>query len=239
MGRASAAHALLAGWAALAAPAAADPGKASAAATAGNGTAAHTDAWDAAGARPDDDAVTACLSCHLDEAGRLDIVGVAALSALPPEWPFLFEDQFDLDGDGVAGRMRFVSGADGPMSAKFGQALAAARFEDFARIAGAAHDIDLSGPGVMDRLEAAFEARSPAPVSPFASPSDLARFEAEGCARCHVTRSFDHAGQRLMPLSDFLLHDLGEGPRRTAPLWGCPDCVRGPAPHPEPGPALP
>jgi hypothetical protein len=36
-----------------------------------------------------------------------------------------------------------------------------------------------------------------------------------------------------MPLSDFLLHDLGDGPKRTAPLWGCPECLDA-AGHPQP-----
>ncbi len=184
-----------------------------------------------AGAGPVEDAVAECLSCHVDEVGRLDIVGLRALSALPPEWPFLFEDTYDLDNDGIAGTMRFVSGRDGPMSAKFGQSLAAARFQDFAHIAAAAHDIDLSAPGTMARLQAAFQARSPDPVSPFRTAEEIAAFEARGCASCHVTRSFTFEGQTLMPLSDFLLHDLGDGPRRTAPLWGCRGCIAA-DPHP-------
>ncbi|MEM7694167.1 MAG: hypothetical protein AAF318_06935 [Pseudomonadota bacterium] len=182
-------------------------------------------------------AVRQCLSCHVDGAGTLDIVGVSALSALPEEWQFLFEDAFDLDGDGVAGRMRFVSGKGRPLAAKYGKSLAAARFEDFALIAAAVHDIDLSAPGVMDALSAAFEARSPAPTDPLADAAVRAQFEARGCARCHVTRTFTHAGVTYRPLSDFLLHEMAGGPRRTAPLWGCPSCVTAPA-HAAPG-ALP
>lgn len=177
-----------------------------------------------------DKAISQCLTCHVTPSGQLDIVGVRALSALPPEWPFLYEDAFDLDGDGVSGRIRYVSGDPVPLVAKFGKSLAAARFEDFAQIAGAAHDIDLSTPGLMAQLKSAFEHRSPAPTPSFATPTDQARFEAQGCARCHVTESFRFEGRQVMPLSDFLLHDLGDGPRRTAPLWGCPDCVAR-APH--------
>ncbi|MEL6550298.1 MAG: hypothetical protein AAFQ54_08620 [Pseudomonadota bacterium] len=171
------------------------------------------------------DPVAQCLSCHVTDDGTLDIVGLKALSALPEEWQFVFEDAFDLDADGIAGRMRFVSGADGPQAAKFGQSLAAGRFEDFAALAGAAHDVDLSEPGTTAKVRAAFEALSPAPVSPFANQADQAAFEARGCADCHTTQSFDFEGQDVMPLSDFLLHETDEGPRRTAPLWGCRSCL--------------
>lgn len=174
--------------------------------------------------------VARCLSCHLQPNGQIDITGVRALQALPPEWPLLHEDAFDLDGDGVAGVAQHVSGEDGPLIARWGANLAAARFEDFARIAGAAHGIPVEAPGVLDALRAAFEARSPAPVSPFASAADLERFRARGCNRCHVTDTYQADGETVMPLSDFLLHDLGDGPRRTRPLWGCPDCVRA-TPH--------
>lgn len=174
-------------------------------------------------------AVEQCLSCHVDADGALDIVGVEALLALPQEWQFVFEDEFDLDGDGIAGRMRFVSGKRGPMSAKYGKSLAAARFEDFALIAAAAHAIDLSGDGVMAALEAAFAARSPDPTIPFEDDAARRRFEARGCASCHVTETFEHEGVTYMPLSDFLLHDMAGGPRRTAPLWGCPQCIDAPA----------
>ncbi|MEL6587686.1 MAG: hypothetical protein AAFY65_06570 [Pseudomonadota bacterium] len=176
-------------------------------------------------------AVEQCLSCHLQDDGQIDIVGIQALTALPSEWQFLFEDEFDLDGDGIAGRIRFVSGDEGPMIAKFGKSLAAARFADFALIAGAAHDIDLSEPMTLATLEAAFEARSPKPQWPFSDATAQARFEARGCAGCHVTQTFQMEGQTYMPLSDFLLHDLGDGLRRTAPLWGCPSCVTDAAPH--------
>lgn len=180
------------------------------------------------------DAVTECLACHVsEEDGPLDIIGIRALSGLPEEWQFLFEDAYDLDGDGVAGAMRYVSGKDGALAAKFGQSLAAARFEDFALIAGAAHDIDLSGPDIIATLEAVFEARSPEPTIPFVDDEARARFEARGCAQCHVTRTYEFEGKTYMPLSDFLMHDLGEGNglRRTAPLWGCEDCTTDPAPH--------
>ncbi|MEL6920848.1 MAG: hypothetical protein AAFO77_07450 [Pseudomonadota bacterium] len=172
-------------------------------------------------------AVEQCLSCHLDDQGALDIVGVRALSRLPDEWQFLFEDEFDLDGDGVAGRIQFVSGGKWPLAAKFGQSLAAARFEDFALIAAAAHGVNLSAPNIIDEIEAAFEARSPAPTVPFVDDEAMRRFEVRGCAACHVTRTFEFDGETYMPLSDFLLHDLGdgEGLKRTAPLWGCPACV--------------
>ncbi|MEL7126111.1 MAG: hypothetical protein AAGK30_07770 [Pseudomonadota bacterium] len=179
-------------------------------------------------------AIEQCLSCHLQEDGQIDIVGVRALSGLPVEWPFLFEDAYDLDGDGIAGRIRFVSGDSGPMIAKYGKSLAAARFADFARIAGAAHGVDLSAPGVLDALETAFEVRSPEPHWPFPDPGTQARFEARGCAGCHVTETFELDGRTYMPLSDFLLHDLGQGLRRTAPLWGCRDCLDAADPHPTP-----
>ncbi|MEO1732568.1 MAG: hypothetical protein AAFR45_02910 [Pseudomonadota bacterium] len=177
------------------------------------------------------DPVQRCLSCHLTDDGGLNIVGIRALSALPSEWPYLFEDAFDLDGDGIAGRMRYVSAADGPLAAKFGQTLAAARFEDFALIAGAAHDIDLTAPGSLAAVQAAFETLSPVPSTPFPDRAAQTRFEARGCARCHVTETFEFKGRSYMPLSDFLLHDLGDGPRRTAPLWGCSTCVLQKDPH--------
>ena len=173
--------------------------------------------------------VAQCLSCHLTAAGEIDIVGLTALEGLPEEWPFLFEDAFDLDGDGIAGVMRFVSGADGPRAGVFGEALAAGRFEDFAKIAAGVHGIPIRDAAEMARIRAAFEALSPDPGRP--DPAALARFEARGCASCHVTRRFEHAGRTYMPLSDFLLHDLGDGPKRTAPLWGCPGCLSAPG-HP-------
>lgn len=166
-----------------------------------------------------------CLSCHLTPDDSIDIVGLSAIDALPPEWPFLFEDAFDLDGDGVAGKLRMVSGGGQPLIAKYGRELAAGRFADFALIAGAAHDIVVTDPITLDVIEAAFLARSPAPVSPFETEAALRAFEARGCASCHVTRSFTFEGQKVMPLSDFLLHDMGEGPKRTAPLWACKACV--------------
>jgi len=187
--------------------------------------------------------VAQCLSCHLTASGEIDIVGLSALEGLPEEWPFLFEDAFDLDGDGIAGAMRFVSGAEGPRAGLFGAALAAGRFEDFAKIAAGAHGIPIRDAAGMARIRAAFEALSPDPGPP--DPAALARFEARGCAACHVTRRFEHAGRSYMPLSDFLLHDLGDGPRRTAPLWGCPDCLAAPdharpaGPRPAAGRAAP
>lgn len=169
--------------------------------------------------------VERCLSCHLTETGDIDIVGLRALRDLPEEWLFLFEDEIDRDGDGIAGRIRFVSGSGMPLVARFGSALAAARFEDFARIAGAAHGIPLDDPAVLAKVEADFLALSPDPVSPFANEAERLAFEAHGCAACHVTRSYSHDGRDVMPFSDFLLHDLAAGPRRTTPLWGCPACV--------------
>ena len=177
------------------------------------------------------DTVTRCLSCHLTE-GRIDIVGLRALNGLPEEWPFLYEDAFDLDGDGIAGTLRFVSGADGPLPGVYGEALAAGRFEDFAEIAADVHGIPIAGAAEMARLRDTFEFLSPDPDLPDAT--DLGAFEARGCAACHVTRVFEHEGKTYRPLSDFLLHDLGDGPRRTAPLWGCPECLTAPA-HPSPG----
>lgn len=174
--------------------------------------------------------VAQCLSCHLTPAGEIDIVGLTALAGLPEEWPFLFEDAYDLDGDGIAGAMRFVSGADRPRAGIYGEALAAGRFEDFAKIAAGVHGITIRDGGEMARIRAAFEALSPDPGLP--DPAALARFEARGCAACHVTRSFTQDGRTYMPLSDFLLHDMGDGPRRTAPLWGCPDCLDA-AGHPQ------
>lgn len=176
---------------------------------------------------PTGTATERCLSCHLTSGGMIDIVGLGALEDLPEEWPFLFEDAFDLDGDGIAGRLRFVSGKQGPRVGIFGEALAAGRFEDFALIAGAAHGIAVDDPGVMADVRRAFEERSPDPGLPFADAATRDRFEERGCARCHVIHEFTHRGRDYMPLSDFLLHDLGYGPRRTAPLWGCPACLDG------------
>lgn len=177
-------------------------------------------------------AVGQCLACHVDEDGALDIVGLAALQHLPEEWPILFEDAFDLDGDGIAGAMRYVSGGEGPVVGLYGSVLAAGRFEDFASIAGEAHGIDVSEPDTLRAVLEAFLARSPDPLPMRASA--LARFEARGCAACHVTRGFEHDGRTYRPFSDFLLHDLGDGPVRTAPLWGCPACLDAPA-HGTPG----
>ena len=170
-------------------------------------------------------AVGRCLACHLGDDGALDIVGLDAMRSLPPEWTILWEDAFDLDGDGIAGTMRYVSGGDGPIVGLYGSGLAAGRLEDFARIAGVAHGIDVSDPTAMNAVLDAFLALSPdpAPMDPLA----LARFEARGCTDCHVTHEFEHEGRAYAPLSDFLLHDLGEGPVRTAPLWGCGDCLEG------------
>lgn len=177
-------------------------------------------------ADPRPDPVTRCLSCHLTEDGAVDIAGLAALEALPPEWPLLFEDAFDLDDDGVAGRVRHVSGDGRPLIGRYGRELAAARFVDFAGIAATAHGIPIDGTDTLDRIHEAFEARSPDPVP--TDPAALARFEARGCASCHVTEAFEHEGRIYRPLSDFLLHDLGHGPVRTAPLWGCPECLDAP-----------
>jgi len=172
------------------------------------------------------DTVAKCLSCHLAAPDRIDIVGLTALHDLPEEWPFLFEDAYDLDGDGIAGAMRFVSGSDRPLAGIFGEKLAAGRFEDFAHIAAGAHGIVIDGPEEVARIRAAFEALSPDPGLP--DSDALQRFEARGCAGCHVTRTFEHDGRTYMPLSDFLLHDLGDGPQRTAPLWGCLTCLDAP-----------
>lgn len=43
-----------------------------------------------------------------------------------------------------------------------------------------------------------------------------------------MTDTYEHSGRTYAPLSDFLLHDLGEGPVRTAPLWGCATCLEAP-----------
>ncbi|MEL6573046.1 MAG: hypothetical protein AAFQ64_15380 [Pseudomonadota bacterium] len=164
------------------------------------------------------DAVAQCLSCHI-VGDQLDIVGITALKQLPEAWPMLFEDAFDRDNDGIAGRVQFVSGADGPLIGKWGRSLAAARLEDFASIAGAAHDIPIDDQ--LDEILKTFERLSPAPPNPFASQSDLRLFEGNGCADCHVTQTYEVDGMPVMPLSDFLLHDLGDGDVRTTPLWVC------------------
>ncbi|MCO8145167.1 hypothetical protein NHN26_08005 [Rhodovulum tesquicola] len=114
-----------------------------------------------------------------------------------------------------------------PLIAKWGENLAAARFRDFALIAGAAHGIRIDDVAQIAEVEAAFAALSPDPVSPFETPEELTKFEADGCATCHVTRTYEVDGVTYMPLSDFLLHDLGDGEKRTAPLWGCRDCISG------------
>ncbi|MEM7522047.1 MAG: hypothetical protein AAF307_13575 [Pseudomonadota bacterium] len=171
-------------------------------------------------------AVDQCLSCHKQaDAAQIDIIGLRALSALPSEWQYLFEDEFDLDDNGVAGRLRFVSGPHVPLPGKFGQRLAAGRFEDFARIAGAAHGVDLSDRATLHAVQTTFEALSPDPDLPFESTAEQNAFEMRGCADCHVTRTFEHEGKTYMPLSDFLLHETDAGPRRTAPLWGCASCL--------------
>ncbi|MEM7709458.1 MAG: hypothetical protein AAF264_01645 [Pseudomonadota bacterium] len=174
--------------------------------------------------------MTACIACHTDPDDGFDIVGLAAMRSLPPEWPLFYEDAFDLDGNGIAGRVRHVAGhgvdAGRPFVALYGRHLAAARLEDFALIAGAAHDIDLSDAAALDAVIDAFLRQSPDPMPP--DPAILARFEARGCGGCHVTDAFAHEGRHYRPLSDFLLHDLGDGPVRTAPLWGCADCLEAP-----------
>lgn len=185
-----------------------------------------------AAADPDPDPVRLCLSCHLVAPDRIDIVGLEALANLPEEWPFLFEDPFDMDGDGVAGEIRIVHGRDGPSVGIYGRWLSAGSFEDFATIAGAAHGVDVAQPETLAAIRDEFEALSPMPDLPSADDAALRGFEARGCTACHVTHSFEHDGRTYMPLSDFLLHDLGDGPRRTAPLWGCPSCLEGPG-HPE------
>ena len=174
-----------------------------------------------------EEVVAACLSCHIQPDGQIDIVGIRALAALPAEWQLLYEDVYDLDGDGIAGQVQYVSGGGQPLIAKWGRKLAAARFRDFALIAGAAHDVPVDNAAALAAAQAAFEKRSPDPGLPFSTQEAQADFEARGCAGCHVTRSFSFEGRRYMPLSDFLLHDLGEGPVRTAPLWGCESCLEG------------
>ncbi len=169
-------------------------------------------------AADDPTAIQKCLSCHMVGA-QLDITGVAALRHLPPFWPMLFEDAQDRDGDGIAGRARFVSGSGSPILGKWGKNLAAARFEDFAQIAGDAHDIDVSGD--LDAIYNAFVALSPSPPEPFETEADAHLFTEKGCAACHVTQSYDFEQRQVTPLSDFLLHDLGDGETRTAPLWRC------------------
>lgn len=165
--------------------------------------------------------------------GQLDIIGVRELGAIPPDWPMLFEDPLDRDGDGIAGRVGLVSGGGRPLLGKWGSRLAAASFSDFARIAGAAHDIAIDDPGLLGEIEAAFVALSPAPVSPFSNEAERRAFEARDCSACHVTDSYSVDGRLVTPLSDFLLHDMGEGPRRTTPLWTCAGCdVNLADPHP-------
>ena len=92
-----------------------------------------------------------CLACHIDGEGRFDIIGVRALEAMPAEWPLQFEDSYDLDGNGIAGQVQFVSGGGRPLIAKWGSNLAAARLEDFALIAAKAHDIKDQLPQIARR----------------------------------------------------------------------------------------
>ncbi len=170
-----------------------------------------------------DQTIKACLSCHIDRAGKLDIVGIKALDALPPDWQMRYEDAFDMDSNGIAGRIQFVSGHGTPLIAKWGSNLAAARFEDFALIASAAHAVPLENGATIRAVKDAFAARSPSPTTPFATEGERAHFEAQGCPLCHVTETFEFEGQELMPLSDFLLHDLNDPSgkaKRTKPLWG-------------------
>lgn len=168
--------------------------------------------------------IKACLSCHINRAGKIDIVGIKALDALPPDWQMRYEDAFDLDSNGIAGRIQFVSGHGKPLIAKWGSNLAAARFEDFALIASAAHAVPLENDATIKAVKDAFAARSPSPTSPFATEGERSRFKAQGCPLCHVIETFEFEGQEVMPLSDFLLHDLDDDPsgkaRRTKPLWG-------------------
>jgi len=179
----------------------------------------------------DSAAAQKCLACHLEADGQLDIVGIRALSAVPPEWTFFFEDAFDLDGDGIAGRLRYASTDGLPMT---GQVRPVPRRRPVRRFCAdrwsCAWDRSIRARS-SGRAQSSVRSPLAVPDWPFPEPAVQARLEARGWARCHVTRSFEFEGRQYMPLSDFLLHDLGEGLHRTAPLWVCPDCLTAEA-HP-------
>lgn len=165
------------------------------------------------------DSVSKCLSCHLTDNGKLNITGVKEIEGLPDTWSLLFFDPFDLNDDGISGQISIVNGGGTPLIAKWGSNLAAFKFEDFADIASEVHDININSQLEMDNIRKLFKSLSPEPIHQVLEPSTSKIFVEHGCSSCHVLESYILEEKIVFPYSDFLLHDVGYGLKRTAPLW--------------------
>ena len=153
----------------------------------------------------------ACLDCH-----ARGLAGLGLLEAVDEQTVLALSDENDCDGDGISGRPSLVGGRLG-------------RFGTVAQHASLAERIAVEAPGLdagaLERLETFVRLLGMAPQRPGTSG---AAFEAMGCTHCHVatlttgdTHPFaELRGQTIHPYTDLLLHDLGAGERRTAPLWG-------------------
>ncbi len=191
------------------------------------------------------------------------LAGLGLVAAVPDAEILALEDAGDRDGDGISGRANRVLGPDGPALGRFGwkaatagliaQTAHAAAFD--MGLTNPVYPQELCPPaqadclaaprggetrqGALDlpaaRLEAiaAYLAGFRAPLPRASDTRGAALFAGSGCTACHRPALTTAAGVTIYPLSDYLLHDMGDsladgireaaaGPAefRTAPLWG-------------------
>ncbi|MBE2278251.1 MAG: c-type cytochrome [Rhodobacteraceae bacterium] len=191
------------------------------------------------------------------------LAGLGLVAAVPEAEILALEDARDRDGDGISGRANRVQGPEGPALGRFGwkaatgdliaQTAHAAAFD--MGLTNPVYPQELCPPaqtdcqaaprgrdtqqGALDlpapRLEAiaAYLAGFRAPLPRMADGRGAALFAETGCTACHRPALTTADGVTLHPLSDYLLHDMGEGLAdgireaaagpaefRTAPLWG-------------------
>ncbi|WP_223640525.1 di-heme oxidoredictase family protein [Rhodobacter sp. TJ_12] len=191
------------------------------------------------------------------------LAGLGLVAAVPDAALVAWEDPDDADGDGISGRAnRMPDGALGRYGWKAAEPTLVAQIANAAAVdmgltnrrypqelcppaqiacqkaprgrPSPLGDLDLPDPR-LDAIAAylsGFKAPQPAALAAQAAHGE-SLFSTLGCAACHrpVLRTED--GRTLRPLSDFLLHDMGDGLAdgvrehlagpsefRTAPLWG-------------------
>ncbi|MGV3623079.1 MAG: di-heme oxidoredictase family protein [Archangium sp.] len=153
------------------------------------------------------------------------LVGLGLLESVDEDAVLELADENDCDGDGISGRASLVNGQLGrfgwqatgvslsrQVSAELEQrhgvtpdeldALDRARLETYTRLLGVLpqRPVDTEGEGVFNQV---------------------------GCAKCHVDTVITGSkhpftelrAQTIRPFTDLLLHDVGMGEFRTAPLW--------------------
>ncbi|MCP8900970.1 di-heme oxidoredictase family protein [Gilvimarinus xylanilyticus] len=185
---------------------------------------------------------TSCTACHTNNSvGPMQtgadvvppkMIGLGLLGAIP-------DSQIEAWAAENGGTVSRVTVGGAQQIGRFGWRAEAVSVEH--QVAKALHDdigvgtsvadfgpSELTDAQLMDLVTYSSLLAVPVPRDNLAGSTGLAQFESFGCAGCHRPTATtgsntdfpEIANQTIHPFTDLLLHDLGEGAFRTAPLWG-------------------